>query len=427
MTSAASSSPVLKSSSAAEEAGWAEQLSEEAAAELYFNWRVWARDKQLPPPGDWITWLLMGGRGSGKSRAGAEWVRGLAGEGIGPIALVGETMTEAIAVMIEGPSGIMAVTPRGERPKLRGTTLHWSNGVEGIILGAADPERFRGPQFAAAWCDEVGKWPNAEAAWDMLQFGLRLGDRPRQVATTTPRPTKLLKRLLAEPTTIVSRMTTAENKKHLAQSFLSAVVARYRGSVLGRQELEGELIEDLPGALWTRDMFQRWPGGELGRVVVAVDPPATSNANSDGCGIIVAGRMGQAVVVLRDLTLKPAAPLAWASRAVEAFHAHSADCIVAEANQGGEMVKAVIAQVDANVPVRMVHATRGKWVRAEPVAALYARGLVTHAAGLTALEDEMCTFGVDGAADGHSPDRVDAAVWAVTDLMGVSGPRVRGW
>jgi len=187
MTSAASSSPVLKSSSAAEEAGWAEQLSEEAAAELYFNWRVWARDKQLPPPGDWITWLLMGGRGSGKSRAGAEWVRGLAGEGIGPIALVGETMTEAIAVMIEGPSGIMAVTPRGERPKLRGTTLHWSNGVEGIILGAADPERFRGPQFAAAWCDEVGKWPNAEAAWDMLQFGLRLGDRPRQVATTTPR------------------------------------------------------------------------------------------------------------------------------------------------------------------------------------------------------------------------------------------------
>jgi len=427
MTSAASSSPVLKSSSAAEEAGWAEQLSEEAAAELYFNWRVWARDKQLPPPGDWITWLLMGGRGSGKSRAGAEWVRGLAGEGIGPIALVGETMTEAIAVMIEGPSGIMAVTPRGERPKLRGTTLHWSNGVEGIILGAADPERFRGPQFAAAWCDEVGKWPNAEAAWDMLQFGLRLGDRPRQVATTTPRPTKLLKRLLAEPTTIVSRMTTAENKKHLAQSFLSAVVARYRGSVLGRQELEGELIEDLPGALWTRDMFQRWPGGELGRVVVAVDPPATSNANSDGCGIIVAGRMGQAVVVLRDLTLKPAAPLAWASCAVEAFHAHSADCIVAEGNQGGEMVKAVIAQVDANAPVRMVHATRGKWVRAEPVAALYARGLVTHAAGLTALEDEMCTFGVDGAADGHSPDRVDAAVWAVTDLMGVSGPRVRGW
>jgi phage terminase large subunit-like protein len=401
-------------------------LGDEEIEELAFDWTFWARAAQCPPAGDWVTWLLMGGRGSGKTRAGAEWVRGLAAGGVGPIALVGETITEAIAVMVEGPSGVMAVTPPGERPKLSGAMLHWPNGPEGMILGAADPERFRGPQFAAAWSDEIGKWPNAEAAWDMLQFGLRLGDRPRQMATTTPRPTKLLKRLLADPRTVVTRMTTAENRAHLAQSFLSEVVARYRGTVLGRQELDGELIEDLPGALWTRDMFRPWDGVVPRRKVVAIDPPATSGAGADGCGIVVAGRTEAGVVVLADRTLKPAAPLQWARRAVDLFNAEKADCIVAETNQGGEMVRAVLAQVDATVPVRMVHATRGKWVRAEPVAALYAQGRVMHAAGLTALEDEMCAFGVDGMSEGHSPDRVDALVWAVTELMLRDGPRIRG-
>ena len=416
----------MPNSSATDEARWAGKLSPAQAADLFYDWPVWARDAQLPPPGDWVTWLLMGGRGAGKTRAGAEWVRGLAAAGIGPIALVGETITEAIGVMVEGPSGLRAVTPFAERPKLSGATLRWPNGVEALVLGASDPERFRGPQFAVAWCDEVGKWPNAEAAWDMLQFGLRLGDRPRQLATTTPRPTKLLKRLLADPSTVVTRMTTAENRKHLAQSFLTAVVARYQNSVLGRQELDGELIEDLPGALWTRDMFRPAGTEEIWRKVVAVDPPTTSNAQSDGCGIVLAGKGAHGVTVLADLTLKPAPPLAWARRAVAAFHAENADCIVAETNQGGEMVQAVIAQVDANVPVRMVHATRGKWVRAEPVAALYAQGKVLHTAGLTALEDEMCAFGVDGLSGGHSPDRVDALVWAVTELMLRDGPRVRG-
>lgn len=404
----------------------AQELDEEETEDIKFMWPFWRRAEQRPPAGDWVTWLLIGGRGSGKTRAGAEWVRALAANGTGPIALVGETITEATEVMVRGVSGIMAVTPPWEQPRLSGATLHWPNGVEGMILGAADPERFRGPQFAAAWCDEIGKWPNAEAAWDMLQFGLRLGDQPRQMATTTPRPTRLVKRLLAEPTTVVTRMTTAENKKHLARSFLTAVVARYRGTVLGRQELEGELIEDLPGALWTRDMFRRDDGTERGRIVVAVDPPATSGAGADGCGIVVAARTDTGAVVLEDLTLKPAAPIAWATRAVRAFHDHGADCIVAEVNQGGEMVKAVLAQVDPGAPVRTVHATRGKWLRAEPVAALYAQGRVLHAAGLTALEDEMCAFGVDGLSEGHSPDRLDAAVWAITELMLRDGPRVRG-
>lgn len=418
----------MNASPAAEPAlGWVGELDEASIHEVYWTWPIWAREAQLPPAGDWTTWLLLGGRGAGKTRAGAEWVRGLAAAGVTPLALVGETMVEAVAVMLEGESGLLRISPAGERPRLRGNNLLWPNGVVGTVLGAADPERFRGPQFAAAWSDEVAKWPQAEAAWDMLQFGLRLGDRPRQLATTTPRPTRLLKRLLADPQTVVTRMTTAENRKHLANAFLGAVVARYRGSVLGRQELEGELIEDLPGALWTRDMF-RPPGTEtLGRIVVAVDPPVTGGPRSDACGIVVAGRAGEGAVVLEDRTLKPAPPLSWARRAVAAYRAHGADAIVAEVNQGGDLVKAVIAQIDPAVPVRAVRANRGKWLRAEPVAALYGRGLVAHRPGLTALEDEMCSFGGDGLSDGHSPDRVDALVWALTELMlNEVVPRIRG-
>jgi phage terminase large subunit-like protein len=402
-------------------------LSVKEARDNYYCWPFMTRDEQWPPKRDWTTWLLIGGRGSGKTRAGAEWIRRLAWRKVSPLVLVGETITEAIEVMVKGPSGVLRVHPPEDRPKLRGHTIYWENGVEALILGASDPERFRGPQFAAAWCDELGKWPHAEAAWDMLQFGLRLGDRPRQLVTTTPRPTKLMKRLIADSETAVTRMTTKENERWLANAFLRAVVARYAGSVLGRQELEGELIEDRPDALWRRDMFRTDAGAELGRIVVAVDPPVSGHAGSDACGIIVAGRAGEGAVVLADLSFAPAAPDAWARRAVAAFHEYGADCIVAETNQGGDMVKAVIAQEDAAVPVRGVHASRGKWVRAEPVAALYARGRVAHRPGLTALEDEMCAFGTDGRADGHSPDRVDALVWALTELMlGGGEPRVRG-
>ncbi len=260
----------------------------------------------------------------------------------------------------------------------------------------------------------------------MLQFGLRLGDHPRQMATTTPRATKLLKRLLVEPGTVVTRAATKVNP-HLATSFLEAVVARYAGSVLGRQELEGELIEDLPGALWQRGMFRAGTADGCGRIVVAVDPPVTGTDRSDACGLVVAGRQGEGAVVLEDATVKPAPPLAWARRAVAAFRAHDADCIIAEVNQGGDLVKQVIAQVDPTVPVRGVRANRGKWLRAEPVAALYGRGLVRHVDGLTALEDELCAFGPDGRAEGHSPDRVDALVWALTDLLlNETRPRIRG-
>jgi phage terminase large subunit-like protein len=403
------------------------RLSDAEVEAIYYDWGRWALPKQCPPEGDWTTWLMLGGRGAGKTRSGAEWVRSLAERRIGPIALVGETMTEAISIMVRGESGILNVHPEDTRPLLRGNRLIWPNGVEGTILAAADPDRFRGPQFAAAWCDEIAKWPHGEDAWDMLQFGLRLGERPRQLATTTPKPTRLLKRLLADGQTVVTRIRTDENHAHLAPQFLDAVVGRYRGTVLGRQELDGEMIEDLPGALWQRGMFHSFAGGELERIVVAVDPPVTGTARSDACGIVVAGRSGPGVAVLEDCTLKPAPPLAWARRAVAAFHAHDADAIVVEVNQGGDLVRQVIAQVDPAVPVRAVRATRGKWLRAEPVAALYGRGLVRHAEGLTALEDEMCAFGADGKSEGHSPDRVDALVWAVTDLLlNEMRPRVRG-
>jgi phage terminase large subunit-like protein len=247
------------------------------------------------------------------------------------------------------------------------------------------------------------------------------------LATTTPRPTRLIKRLLADKEAIVTRMTTRHNHAFLAPSFLEAVVARYRGSVLGRQELDGELIEDLPGALWQRGMFRRFEGGNVGRILVAVDPPVTGTARSDACGIVVAGRVGEGAVVLEDCTLRPAAPLQWARRAVAAYKAHAADAIVVEVNQGGDLVRQVLAQVDATVPVRQLRADRGKWLRAEPVAALYGRGLVQHADGLTALEDEMCAFGADGRSEGHSPDRVDALVWALTELLlNDNRPRIRG-
>ncbi len=404
------------------------RLEDDEVERQIFDWQKWAFPKQLPPPGDWTTWLLMGGRGSGKTRAGAEWVRQLARERVTPIALVGETMVEALDIMVRGESGLIAVHPEKERPVLRGRNrLVWPNGVEATILTASDPERFRGPQFAAAWCDEVGKWPNAEAAWDMLQFALRLGDNPRQLATTTPRATPLMRRLLHDERTVVVRIATNENQSNLAPTFLNAVVARYQGTVLGRQELDGELIEDRADALWQRSMFRQTEGGAEGRVVVAVDPPVTGTARSDACGIIVAGRVGEGAVVLEDATLQGIQPNVWARRAVAAYRAHEADCIVVEVNQGGDLVRQVLAQEDPSVPVRTVRASRGKWVRAEPAAALYARGLVSHVPGLTALEDELCAFGPDGKADGHSPDRVDALVWALTELvLNDQRPRVRG-
>ena len=407
-------------------------------------WDVHCHPHQLPPPfgnnGEpWTTWLLIGGRGAGKTRAGAEWVRSVAnapkhdGEGERRIALIGETEHETREVMIEGVSGLLAVYPRDERPVWSPSRrrIEFSNGAIAQAFSAEDPESLRGPQFSAAWADELAKWRHAEATFDMLQFGLRLGARPRQVITTTPRPTALLKRLIAEPTSAVTHAPTRANAYHLSPAFIDNVVKRYDGTRLGRQELDGEIIDDRPDALWSRAMFETCrvaaaPG--LRRIVVAVDPPASASKGADACGLVAAGLAENGVAyVIADETVAGLSPAGWAAKAIALWRRLQADALVVEVNQGGDMVKAVIREADATVPVIAVRASRGKWLRAEPVAALYEQGRVKHAGVFPALEDEMCDFGLNGLSNGRSPDRLDAMVWAVSHLTfgARSGPRVR--
>lgn len=372
---------------------------------------------------------------------GAEWVSGVvhgfapfgsAGSQLRNIALVGETLGDVRAVMIDGPSGIMAVS-RTERPRFEATRrrLIWDNGATASMYSSEDPDSLRGPQFDAAWCDELAKWKNAQATFDTLQMGIRLGRAPRQVITTTPRPVPLLKRLMGSPDVRLIRMKTRDNASYLAPGFVEHVHDLYGGTRLGRQELDGEVIEDNPDALWSRSMLEAvfCPNiPELKRIVVAIDPPATATKRSDACGIVAAGVDGNGMAwVLADESFAPAKPHEWAARAVALFYRLQADRIVAEVNQGGDMVAAVIAASDSTVPVRAVRANRGKMLRAEPVAALYEQGRVRHAARFPALEDEMCDFSHAGLSGGRSPDRLDALVWALSELFNRrdGNPRVR--
>lgn len=399
------------------------------------GWSLNGRPEQQPPGGDWRTWLVLGGRGSGKTRAGAEWVQAMASRADAPlrIALVAETLADAREVMVDGVSGLWRIA-RFRRPtfEISRRRLVWPNGSVAQLFSSEDPESLRGPQFDLAWCDELGKWKHAQETWDMLQFGLRLGARPRQVVTTTPRAIPLLKAIIADPGTMAARLSTLRNAANLAPGFIRAMEQRYGGTRLGRQELDGELIEDREDALWSREMLERCrvrTPGPLGRIVVAVDPPAAERARNSCCGIVVAGieASGRAAV-LADLSVANASPGEWGEAVVRAYRRFQADRVVAEVNQGGDMVSAILRSVDAGLPVTTVRATRGKFLRAEPVAALYEQGRVAHAGTFPALEDQMCDFGPDGLSGGSSPDRLDALVWALTNLMlGAQGePRVRG-
>ena len=396
---------------------------------LLKDWEVWAREDQLPPAGDWRNWLILGGRGAGKTRAGAEWARAVAlarkrfGERARRIALIGESLADVREVMIEGVSGLLAVHARWERPVWEPTRrrLEWRNGAVAYAFSADDPESLRGPQFDAAWCDELCKWRRAESAFDMLQFGLRLGKNPRSVITTTPRPLPLLKRLLADSSTAISRAATKANAFQLAPRFLEQMLARYAGTRLGRQELDGEVIEARADSLFPRERIERARVDShppLARIVVAIDPPVSSREGADACGIVAAGVDDEGrVFVLADESASGLSPLAWASRAVALYRRLEADRIVVEVNQGGEMARAVLLETDASVPVSEVRATRGKVLRAEPVAALYEQGRVSHVGGFPLLEDEMADFGASGLSSGRSPDRLDALVWAITSLV----------
>ena len=410
-------------------------LSDNALLALPWLFEFWALPHQMPPEGAWKTWVIMGGRGAGKTRAGAEWVRAEV-EGAAPgdpgrsrrVALVGETVDQVREVMIFGESGILACSPPDRRPEwISGRRqLVWPNGAVAQVYSAFDPDSLRGPQFDAAWVDELAKWKKADDAWDQLQFALRLGEHPRQVVTTTPQNVAVLKKILKNPSTVTTHAPTDANRAYLAASFLEEVSARYAGTRLGRQELEGLLVEDLDGALWSMALLERGRLAEapvLDRIVVAVDPPVTGHAGSDECGIVVVGVVTEGqpqtwrAVVLEDASVKGASPDEWARAAIAAMDRHRADRLVAEVNQGGDLVERMIRLIDPLVPYRAVRATRGKFLRAEPVAALYEQGRVSHLRGLGKLEDQMCLMTAGGYRGKGSPDRLDALVWALTDLM----------
>lgn len=413
-------------------------LNELGTAELMalpFLFEFWAHEHQLPPEGEWRSWVCLGGRGAGKTRAGSEWVRSMV-EGAMPldqgparrVALVAETLEQAREVMVFGESGIMAVSPPDRRPEWISTRrmLVWPNGAVAQCFSARDPERLRGPQFDAAWCDELAKWPDAHKAWDNLQFALRLGDDPRQCVTTTPQNVPLLRDILGDASTVTTHAPTEANSAHLAGTFLDEVRRKYAGTRLGRQELDGVLLTEIEGALWTTDMLEAGrilEPGVFDRIVVAVDPPVSEGESADACGIIVVGANTQGppqdwkACVLADATIEGASPTGWARAALDAFHHWGADRLVAEVNQGGALVETVLRQLDPGVSYKAVRATRGKSARAEPVAALYEQERISHVKGLDLLEDQMCQMTRVGFDGRGSPDRVDALVWALTDLM----------
>lgn len=398
-------------------------LSDAELETLLRHWPFWARPDQLPPDGDWTSWLMLGGRGAGKTRAGAEWVRAQVEEPSGKacrrIALIGETYGAARAVMVEGASGLLAISPPDFRPVFFASRnlLLWPNGAEARLFSSERPDALRGPQFDAAWCDELAKWRHDDMTWDMLQFGLRLGARPRQVVTTTPRPTRLVKRLVADPKCAVTRASTAANRANLAPSFFADIIGRYEGTRLGRQELEAQIIEDMPGALWTRALLDNRRirnAPTLTRRIVALDPPASSGPKADACGIIVLGTGEDGCAyVLDDRSVQGLSPRNWARRVIAAYEDYKADLLVAEVNQGGELVRELVLREAPHIVFQPVRAVHGKLIRAEPVAALYERGQVYHAGAFEALEDEMCAY----VGAGRSPDRLDALVWGLTWLM----------
>lgn len=406
-------------------------LSAEALAELKYNWELWARPNQLPPEGEWTTWLILSGRGFGKTRMGAEWVRKMAREHPGcRIALVAETAADARDVMVLGDSGLIncdpTLTPECWSPTNRRIT--WPNGSQAWCYNATEPDQLRGPQHHFAWTDELAKFRLAQETWDQLQFGLRLGLRPQQIVTTTPRPIPIIKALVKDPDTYVTKGSTFDNAANLASPFLKQIQERYGGTRLGRQELEGEILDDMPGALWSRAVIDdsrvnKSEMPDMERIIVAVDPAASSEEGSDEHGIVVTGmardKDGYARgYVLEDGTVR-GRPEEWARKAVHLYRKYSADRIVAEKNNGGEMVESVIKSVDRSVPVKLVHASRGKHVRAEPISALYEQGRVHHVGRMDELEDQMCTFSIDNLRNATmgSPDRVDALVWGLSELF----------
>jgi phage terminase large subunit-like protein len=406
-----------------------EGFADDEAVLFAHHWPYWAREAQLPPLGDWRYWLILAGRGFGKTRAGAEWVRSQVAAGRRRIALVGCTAADVRDVMIEGESGLLNVCPPWDRPTYQPSKrrLVWRSGAMGFVYSAMEPERLRGPQHDAAWADELAAWSRGQETWDQLQFGLRQGADPRCVVTTTPKPLPLVRRLADDRDCVVTRGSTYDNRANLARAFVERIIRRYEGTRLGQQELHAELLGDVAGALWPYETLlacraDRHP--ELRRVVVAVDPSGSSgDGEGDQQGIVVAGLgVDGRGYVLADRTCR-LSPEGWGRRAVEAFDAFAADRIVAERNFGGDMVRATIQAVRRTAPVSLVTASRGKVARAEPISALYEQGRISHLVPdladnpLAELEEEMRHATSSGYLGEGSPNRVDALVWALSELF----------
>lgn len=407
-------------------AAWGHRLGGDKAASLLTDWSWWRRADQCPPAGDWHVWMLLAGRGFGKTRTGAEWVRDYAEAHPGArIALVAASLHEARQVMVEGESGVLAIAPEAARPEYESSLrrLSWANGTVATLYSAAEPDSLRGPEHSAAWCDEIAKWPQGEAAWDNLMLTMRIGGDPRVVATTTPRGVPLVRRLMTEKGVVTTSGNTRTNRHNLSPQWLTTMDRIYGGTRLGRQELDGELLDDVEGALWTRALVERCRIAETAigkpvRVVIGVDPPATSRG--DACGIVVAALLRDGrLAVVEDASVETPLPGAWAQAVAAAAARWGADRIVAESNMGGDMVEATLRQADCTLPVVPVHASVGKARRAEPVAIAYERGDVVHAGVFASLEDQLCGLQIGGgyAGPGRSPDRADACVWALAALL----------
>jgi len=397
-------------------------LSEEEARALEYDWSFWGRPKQQEPPGDWWYWLILAGRGFGKSRTGGEWVNLRANSGARRIALVGETAADVRDVMVEGPSGVIAVAPPWNRPRYEPSKrrLTWPNGCVAITYSAETPDQLRGPEHDSAWCDELAKWKYPDS-WDQLLFGMRRPDMlPRVLVTTTPRPTPIIKALVKDPLTHVTRGSTYENRGNLSPAFMQKIREKYEGTRLGRQELDAEILDDAPGALWKRkEMIEdlrvsKFP--TLHRIVVAIDPSVSAESAAAETGIVTVGLGSDGhAYVLEDATVEQPTPQQWGSAAVASYHKHEADCVVGEVNNGGDLVESNVSTIDSRVAFRQVRATRGKHVRAEPIASLYEQKKVHHVGSFPKMEDQMCQW--EPGVSTWSPNRVDALVWGLTELM----------
>jgi len=389
-----------------------------------YNWKRCARIAQQEPTGAWNIWLILAGRGFGKTRTGAETIRLWVEEGRARrLCLLGHTLEDVRKVMVEGESGLLAISPPWNRPKFVSSHnyLEWPSGARAYLHSAVAFEKLRGPQFDGAWIDELAKFPKAAEVFDQLMMGLRLGQSPRCVITTTPKSTPFLKRLLTQPKVIVTRGHTFENKKNLSDSYVESMQMLYEGTPLGKQELEGQLCDLAPsGVLWTQDLLDQArlepldAPSSFARTIVALDPAVTHHHTSDETGIIVASLDEKGTAYIRaDLSGKYDA-LCWAKKALEAYHFYKADALVAEVNNGGDLVETMLREMDPYVSYKGVRASKGKWLRAEPCAALYKKGRVKHVATFNTLEKQMCTF--DPVVSGISPDRLDALVWALFEL-----------